>query len=258
LPILQLKGLGKDFGQLVAVNRIDLTVEEGEIRGLIGPNGSGKTTLFNLITGFITPSRGTVYFQGEDITDLPPHAVARKGLVRTFQITALFKEMTVLENVVMAGHLHTRIGLVRQFWPNARARRREAAVLEKAMELLEFMGIAQKSQEIAGELSHGHQCALGIANALAAEPRMILLDEPVGGMNPVETAQTMERIKMVRDRGITVLLVEHDMKAVMSTCDRITCVNFGNKIAEGTPQEVCACQEVNEAYLGGTIDVCSL
>lgn len=258
MAILQLKSLGKDFGRLVAVNRIDLTIEPGEIRGLIGPNGSGKTTIFNLITGFIAPSRGTVLFQGEDITDLPPHAVARRGLARTFQLTALFKEMTALENVVMACHLHLRVGMWRQFWRTARTRRRENSTRFQAMELLEFMGIADRKHELAGELPHGHQCALGIANALATNPRMILLDEPVGGMNPTETAQTMERIKQLRDMGITILLVEHDMKAVMTTCDRITCINFGNKIAEGSAAEVCSCQDVIEAYLGGTSDVCSL
>jgi branched-chain amino acid transport system ATP-binding protein len=258
VALLQLKNLGKDFGRLVAVNRIDLTVEPGEIRGLIGPNGSGKTTIFNLITGFIPPSRGSVFFQGEDITDLPPHAVARRGLARTFQLTTLFKEMTALENVVMACHLHLRVGLWRQFWRTARTRRREKAVEFRAMELLEFMGMAERANELAGELPHGHQCALGISNALATNPKMILLDEPVGGMNPTETAQTMDRIRRLRDLGITVLLVEHDMKAVMSTCDRITCINFGNKIAEGTARDVCSSQDVIEAYLGGTSGVCSL
>ena len=258
MDILELKGVGKDFGSLVAVDRLDLTVKEGAIHALIGPNGSGKTTVFNLITGFHTPTRGTVYFRGEDITDLPPYVVAKKGLARTFQLTTLFKEMTVLQNVMVACHLHTRINLYRQVVRNAKSRRRHRAVEERALELLDFMGIAHRKGEIAGELPHGHQAALGIANALATEPKMMLLDEPVGGMNATETGQTMDRIKKLRDLGLTILLVEHDMKAVMNTSDIITCINFGNKIAEGTAQEVCSCKEVNDAYLGGTIDACSL
>ena len=258
MNILELKSMGKDFGSLVAVDHLDLTVEEGAIHALIGPNGSGKTTVFNLITGFHTPTRGTVYFRGEDITDLPPYVVARKGLARTFQLTTLFKEMTVLKNVMVAFHLHTSISLFRQVIRNAKSRRRHRAVEERALEILDFMGIAHKKDEIAGELPHGHQAALGIANALATEPKMMLLDEPVGGMDLTETAQTMDRIKKLRERGVTILLVEHDMKAVMNTSDIITCINFGNKIAEGTAQEVCSCKEVNDAYLGGTVDACSL
>ncbi len=258
MNLLELKGLGKNFGSLVAVDRLDMSVEQGTIHGLIGPNGSGKTTVFNLITGFHHPSRGTVFFQGEDITDLPPYVVARKGIARTFQLTALFKEMTVLENVLVACHLHTRISLFRQVFRNAKSLRRHRVVEEKAMELLEFMGIAHLQHEIASELPHGHKVALGMANSLATEPRLVLLDEPVGGMNQTETAQTMERIKRLQDRGLTILLVEHDMKAVMSTCSTITCINFGNKIAEGTAEQVCSSKEVNDAYLGGTLDTCSL
>jgi branched-chain amino acid transport system ATP-binding protein len=250
VAILEIRGLTKNFGQNVAVNNIDLRVEEGEIRGLIGPNGSGKTTLFNMISGFLTPTRGTVYWQGQNITGLPPHVIAERGLVRTFQLTALFREMTVLQNVVIACHLHTGLSLWQQFRQSREARRREREIEEKAVALLESMGIAHRKDEIAGDLPHGHQAALGIVNALAAEPRMILLDEPVGGMSPLESSETMERIKTLRDRGITILLVEHDMRAVMSTCDRVTCINFGHKIAEASPQEVCCHPEVLKAYLG--------
>lgn len=258
MAILEIKGLSKNFGQLKAVNRVDLSVEEGEIRGLIGPNGSGKTTMFNVISGFLKPTGGTVIWQGVDITGSPPHVVARRGLARTFQLTALFSEMTSLQNVVMSCHLHTRTSLWEQLWRNTKTRRKEREIEEKAVGLLETMGIGDKKDEIAGDLPHGHQVALGIANALATEPKMILLDEPVGGMNPTETSETMDRIKMLRDRGITVLLVEHDMRAVMTSCDKITCINFGNKIAEGTPQMVCGHREVIEAYLGGDINTCSL
>ena len=250
MNILELVGLRKQFGELVAVDDIELSIEEGEIRGLIGPNGSGKTTLFNLITGFIRPTRGKVIWQGHDITAQSPHAIAKKGLARTFQLTTLFKDMTALQNVVIACHLHTETGLSQQFLRTARTRNKERAIEEKAMGLLETMGIADVKDEIAGELPHGHQRALGIAIALATEPKLLLLDEPVTGMNPIETRETMDRIRMLRDRGITILLVEHDMRAVMTTCEKITVMNFGKKIAEGIPEEVSKHEEVIEAYFG--------
>jgi len=250
MNILELAGLRKQFGELVAVDDIELSIEEGEIRGLIGPNGSGKTTLFNLITGFIRPTRGKVIWQGHDITAQSPHAIAKKGLARTFQLTTLFKDMTALQNVVIACHLHTETGLSQQFLRTARTRNKERAIEEKAMGLLETMGIADVKDEVAGELPHGHQRALGIAIALATEPKLLLLDEPVTGMNPIETRETMDRIRMLRDRGVTILLVEHDMRAVMTTCEKITVMNFGKKIAEGIPEEVSKHEEVIEAYLG--------
>jgi len=256
MAIIELYGLTKLFGRNTAVGDLDMTVEEGEIRGLIGPNGSGKTTVFNLITGFLRPTRGKIIWQGRDITHLPTYRSARRGLVRTFQLTALFKEITVLQNVIMSSHMHTGINLWQQFWHNKKSQRKEKAMEQRAMALLEQMGIADIANERAADLPHGHAAALGIANALATNPKIILLDEPVGGMNPIETAETMERIKAVRDQGITILLVEHDMNAVMSTCDRITCISFGCKIAEGTPQNVRRHPEVIKAYLGEEIDLC--
>ncbi|UCD83037.1 MAG: ABC transporter ATP-binding protein [Desulfobacterales bacterium] len=256
MAILELKGLTKLFGRNTAVGDLEMTVEEGQIRGLIGPNGSGKTTIFNLITGFLRPTRGKIFWQGRDITHLPTYRVARLGLVRTFQLTALFKEITALQNVIMSSHMHTGIHLWQQFWFNKKSQRKEKAVEQRALALLDQMGIADIANERAADLPHGHAAALGIANALATNPKIILLDEPVGGMNPTETAQTMERIKAVRDQGITILLVEHDMNAVMSTCDVITCINFGYKIAEGAPQNVCRHPEVVKAYLGEEIDLC--
>jgi branched-chain amino acid transport system ATP-binding protein len=250
MNILELVGLRKQFGELVAVDDIDLTIEEGEIRGLIGPNGSGKTTLFNLITGFIRPTRGRVIWHGRDITGQSPHAIAKKGLARTFQLTTLFKDMTALQNVVIACHLHTGIGLFQQFLRAVGTREKERAIEEKAVGLLETVGIADVKDEIAGELPHGHQRALEIAIALATESKLLLLDEPVTGMNPIETRDMMDKIKMLRERGITILLVEHDMRAVMTTCGKITVMNFGKKIAEGTPEEVSKHEEVIEAYLG--------
>ncbi|UCF90106.1 MAG: ABC transporter ATP-binding protein [Desulfobacterales bacterium] len=256
MALLELKGLSKLFGLNAAVNTLDMRVEEGQIHGLIGPNGSGKTTVFNLISGFLRPSKGKIVWQGRDITLLPTYKVAKLGLGRTFQLTALFKEMTALQNVVLSCHLHTGVNLWQQFWRNKKTQRKEKAVEQRAMALLEQMGIADKAHERAADLPHGHAAALGIANALATEPKMILLDEPVGGMNPTETTDTMERIKAVRDQGITILLVEHDMNAVMSTCDEITCINFGCKIAEGAPQNVCSHPEVIKAYLGEEINIC--
>ena len=258
MELLELHGLTKAFGQNTAVMSLDLLVKEGQIRGLIGPNGSGKTSVFNLISGFLTPTRGRIYFQGRDITGLPPHKIARLGLSRTFQLTAFFREMTVLENVIMCCHLHTGANLWQQLRRDRKTKRKEKSVELKAMGLLDRMGIEDLAGELAGDLPHGHAAGLGIANALAAEPKLVLLDEPVGGMNPTETAEIMLRIKSVRDSGVTVFLVEHDMRAVTSTCDEITCINFGNKIAEGKPRAVCNHPEVIDAYLGGEVDECFL
>lgn len=258
MAILELRGLTKEFGRNLAVNGLDMLVEEGQIRGLIGPNGSGKTTVFNLISGFLRPTRGRVIWQGRDITNYPAHKITGLGLARTFQLTAMFKELTVLQNVVMCSHLHSRTNLWQQFYRDKATRHKERAVENRARELLEQMGLYALAHEQAGELPHGHAAALGIANALATEPRMIMLDEPVGGMNPTETAETMARIQAVRDSGVTLLLVEHDMNAVTSTCDEITCINFGNKIGEGSPGSVCGKPEVVKAYLGEDIDECFL
>jgi branched-chain amino acid transport system ATP-binding protein len=250
MVILELQGLRKQFGELVAVDDVDMRVEQGEIRGLIGPNGSGKTTIFNCITGFLHPTGGKVIWQGEDITGRPPHVVAAKGIARTFQLTNLFRDMTALQNVVMAFHLHTGVGLFGQYLMTKRTKKRHKEVEERAIEILETMGIGDVKDEIAGALPHGHQEALGVAMALATEPKILLLDEPVTGMNPSETQDMMERITRLRDSGITILLVEHDMKAVMSTCERLTVMNFGKNICEGDPAGVCSHEEVIEAYLG--------
>lgn len=250
MSLLELVGLRKQFGELIAVDDVDLAVEEGEIRGLIGPNGSGKTTLFNLVSGFIRPAKGKVIFRGQDITGQSPHAIAEKGLVRTFQLTNLLHESTALQNVVMACHLHIEVGLFEQFLRTARTRKQEKMVEEKAIGLLETMGIAAIKDEIAGELPHGYQRALGVAIALASEPRLLLLDEPLTGMNPAETKDMIDRLKILRQKGITILLVEHDIKSVMGICEKITVMNFGKKITEGSPKEISKNKEVIEAYLG--------
>ena len=249
--ILELVRLRKEFGGLVAVDDVSLSVECGEIRGLIGPNGSGKTTLFNLITGFLKATRGKVVWQGHDVTGDSPESIASKGLVRTFQHSILFKELTVLENVVMACHLHNRTSIVGEIFGGKGVRGQVKAVCERAMSLLEVMELERLQDEIAGDLPHGHQRALGICMALATSPQLLLLDEPVTGMNPVETNDMVRKIRTLRDQGITVILVEHDMKAIMGCCEYLTVLSFGKKIAEGSPREISNNREVIEAYLGG-------
>ena len=251
MSMLELKGLRKEFGGLVAVNDFDLELEKGEIRGLIGPNGSGKTTLFNLISGFLTPTKGKVIWEGHNITNKPVHKIVKRGITRTFQLTRLLQNRTALENVAIGRHLHAGIGFFEQIFSLATIDKKISGIKEKALELLELIGIENVKDELAGSLPHGYQRALNIAIALATEPKLILLDEPTTGMNPVETNTLMEKIKMLRDeQGITVFLVEHDMKAVMNNCDKITVMSFGDKIAEGSPEEVSRNEEVIEAYLG--------
>ncbi|MBN1426501.1 ABC transporter ATP-binding protein [Candidatus Fermentibacteria bacterium] len=251
MALLELAGLTKRFGALVAVDELNVSIERGEIRGLIGPNGSGKTTVFNLATGFYRPSAGRVLWQGEDVTLLSPERRAKLGIIRTFQQAALFGEMTVVNNVIVACHLHLDVGLAGQFLKTPKMRAVQRRIEARADEILELMGLLEVKHEVAGDLPHGSQRVLGIAMALASQPQLLLLDEPAAGMNPVETERLMSIIRMLRDKGTTMFLVEHDMKAVMSTCDRITVMDFGQGIAEGTPHEVAKNAAVIEAYLGG-------
>jgi len=248
--MLELIGLRKQFGKSVAVDDFDLNIEEGELRGLIGPNGSGKTTLFNLITGFLPPNKGKVIWEGKDITREPPHSRVEKGLVRTFQIITLLQDMTALQNVIVAHHIHTGVGPFRLFLGTKMARKRENIIEQSALDILETLGIADVKDEIAINLPHGHHEALALAIAVAAKPRLLMLDEPVAGMNPVETRNMMQRIRALNESGMTILLVDHDMKAVMGTCQKLTVINFGHKIAEGTPKEIRENKDVVAAYLG--------
>ena len=248
MPILEVQDLSRNFGGLVAVSDLFFTVEENEIRGLIGPNGAGKTTTFNVISGFYPPSSGRVVFRGEDISGMTTSAIAARGLVRTFQATTLFHELTVLENVLVGCHLTARTDPLRTLF--GADRQREAAAREKALEILEFFGLEERRDNHAMSLPHGLQRALGVAVALAAEPTLLLLDEPFTGMNIEETQQMMGIARRLRERGITILLVEHDMQAVMGLCDRITVLNFGRLLTEGTPDEVRRHPDVIEAYLG--------
>ena len=251
MPLLETRGLSKHFGGLAAVNGVDLAVNDGEIVGLIGPNGAGKTTCFNLLSGFLTPTAGTIRFDGADITGVRSHLIVKRGLVRTFQLTTLFQDMTALENVLLGLHLHSTTGLRRALWSRESFPREEIA---QCRAVLEFTGLDAYADQLARNLPHGHQRILGIAMALAARPRLLLLDEPVTGMNLDESGRVMALVKTIRDRGTTILLVEHNMKAVMGTCERIIVLNFGQKLAEGTPVEVSTNPAVIEAYLGAGLE----
>ncbi len=256
--LLKVNGLTKRFGGLVAVNDVTFSVSEREILSVIGPNGAGKSTLFKLISSFLRTTAGEVLFKGERISNLAPHTVARKGVVRTFQETTIFKAMTVRENVVVAHHLRSSASLTGYFFGTRAARTDEAEFGRSADEILEFLGLGEIAGEQASTLPHGHLRALGIAIGLATNPTILLLDEPFAGMNHDETMRTVELVRGVRDRGVTVLLVEHDMPAVMNISDRIVVLNFGQKIAEGTPQEIQQSETVIEAYLGSEDDTIGL
>lgn len=255
MAVLETRNLTKYFGGLAAVNQVNIEVHQGEILGLIGPNGAGKTTLFNLITGSSPPSHGKILFKGDEITGLKPSQIAEKGIVRTFQASTLFEERTVLENVMIACHLQFHAGFLNVLFNTARARGEEAEMTQRALEMLDLMGLSPVKEEYAGNLPHGHQRALGICMALAVNPELLLLDEPVAGSNPEESSMLMGLVKQLRDRGMTMILVEHDMRAVMGTCDRIAVLNYGKKMAEGSPKEIKENKDVIEAYLGVEEDV---
>ncbi|OGP54411.1 MAG: hypothetical protein A2Y65_09490 [Deltaproteobacteria bacterium RBG_13_52_11] len=255
MALLKVRGLTKNFGGLAAVKELNFDVKEGEILGIIGPNGAGKSTVFNMICGSIKPTSGTLIFRKENITGLPPHQIARRGITRLFQGNVLFPQFTVVTNVLIGLHLHTHLGLFGFLFGSPSAHRREKALYAKSMEILQFVGLAGEAEKIASSQPHGNQRLLCLAIALAAEPKLLLLDEPVTGMNAEEVSSMLATIKTLRKkRGITSIVVEHNMKAVMGLCDRIVTISYGKKIAEGSPKKISSNPAVIEAYLGAEQD----
>jgi branched-chain amino acid transport system ATP-binding protein len=248
--LLEVQDILVNFGGVTALNKVNLHVNEGEIAALIGPNGAGKTTVFNIVTGYYTPTSGNVIVDGESVLGLRPYKIARKGLGRTFQNIRLFGDMTAVENVATAADSLNNSGLVGSLFGVSRSRRDEAASVEKAHELLKFIGLDHRALQMAKNLPYGDQRRLEIARALALNPKVLLLDEPAAGFNPQEKVELGQLIRKIRDRGFAVLLIEHDMSLVMDISDRVSVLDFGQKIAEGTPKEIQNNQRVIDAYLG--------
>lgn len=248
--MLKLQNISKNFGGLQVLQDVNFEVPEGGIFGLIGPNGAGKTTVFNLVTGLIRASSGTISLAGEDIGNVAPNKITERGIARTFQNIRVFKEMTLLENVIVGMHEHLKYGFGGLLLNLANFRRTEIEARDRALELLSWVKLDHKANMLADSLSYGEQRRLEFARALATKPKLLLLDEPVAGMNPSEKSELMREIINIKERGFSIFMIEHDMRFVMGLCDRIAVLNFGRIIAEGTPDEIKNNPEVIEAYLG--------
>lgn len=251
MSLMGIQGLTKRFGGLVALNDFGLSIEDGELLGVIGPNGSGKTTLFNVICGLHRPNAGSVVFDGEDITGLKTHKVAARGIVRAFQLPTVFDHFTVLESMSMAAHLHTDITLVGDVLGGKAVQAKQRALDERSVEILDLVGMTRFAGKFAGELSYGYRKTMGVAMALATRPRMILLDEPLAGLNPERSARMVRLIEDIHASGTTVVLVEHNMSVMMGICKQIVVLNAGKRIAHGPPEVIRQDETVIQAYLGG-------
>lgn len=252
--ILEIKNITKNFGGISALTDVSFSINKGEIFGLIGPNGAGKTTMFNMITNMFAPTSGEIIFDGEQITGIKPFQITDKGICRTFQNIRLFPQMNVLENIMVGGHSRTQSGVLKSVLRTKSQRNEETKLRGMARDLMELVGLSNYDEVIAENLSYGQQRRLEIARALASNPKLLLLDEPAAGMNETGTESLFDLIKKVQARGVTVLIIEHDMPLVMKLCDRITVLNSGKKLAEGTPEEIQNNQTVIEAYLGSEED----